>query len=852
MGVQYFCRNKRRRQAIVDHAILNSIDYLEVLDRDALAEPPIDTPRQRTLLVRFLRVLPASLTGDNVRIDGGVRVTPVKVEWAGRASDAGDLFANGRITESERDFLLTQSEPDHLLVVRTNSEGDYSNYCLSLVTSPTDQSPPTDFDPILSRVEFSFKVECPSDFDCKIEPECPPEATAAPFIDYMSKDYASFRQLILDRLAIIMPGWQERNPSDIGIALVEVLAYAADYLSYFQDATATEAYLNTARRRISMRRHARLLDYYMHDGCNARVWVAFQIDAGGDGVYLPGINEVTGSPTRLLTQVPEGTVIPEDRLQEVLAAHRAEVFELMDDLRLYRAHNQIMFHTWGDEECCLPMGATRATLKDDTGERLRLRPGDVVIFEERHDPGTGEEKDSEPAHRHAVRLTQVYPEALEDGEGKRTPGPLVTDTLFEQPIVQIEWDAQDALPFPLCLSTVIDGSMLENVSVVLGNVALADHGQTISRENIDPPSGHRRYRPCLQETNITHRVPYRTQQDIRRPATTSIIQDPRKALPDVQLTGDGETWAPRRDLLNSDCFANEFVVEMEKDGRSFLRFGDGIYGRKPSARKQLQAEYRIGNGTAGNVGADAIGHVVTGVSGIIDVRNPLPAKGGTDPESMDEVRLYAPQAFRTQERAVTEEDYAKVTERHPEVQKAVAIRRWTGSWYTMFVTVDRKGGRPVSPVFEAKLRQFLERFRLAGHDLEIDGPRFVPLDIVLTVCVAHGFFRSDVKQALLKTFSNQDLPDRRRGLFHPDNFTFGQPVYLSQIIAKAMAVPGVQWVDVDDSGDKPNRFRRWGEPAHGEIDKGMIEIARLEIARLDNDPSLPENGKIDFIMEGGL
>jgi hypothetical protein len=852
MGLQYFCRNKRRRQAIIDHAILNSIDYLEALDQDALVEPPIETPRQRTLLVRFVKTLPAGITGDNVCIDGGVRVTPVKVEWAGRASDAIDLFANGRITESERDFLLVQPRPDHVLVVRTNSEGDYSTYRLSMVASPTDFSPPTDFDPILSHVEFSFKVECPSDFDCKVKQECPPEVRTAPTIDYLAKDYASFRQLILDRLGIIMPDWKERNPSDMYMALVEVLAYAGDYLSYFQDAAATEAYLSTGRRRVSVRRHARLLDYPMHDGSNARAWIAFQVGPGGDGLHLPVINQVTGIPTRLLTQVPEDTLITEDHLEEVLTAHRADVFELMHDLRLYLAHNQISFYTWGDEECCLPTGTTRVTLKDDPGQRLRLRPGDVLIFEERYDPGTGREEDADPAHRHSVRLTRVHPEAQEDGEGRRTPGPLVMDSLFEKPIVDIEWDTRDALPFPLCLSAVIEGSLLENVSIALGNVALADHGKTISGEAVSPPSGHRRYRPHLHETNITQRVPFRPEQDISQPATTTIIQEPRKALPAVKLTGEGETWTPRRDLLNSDRFATEFVVEMESDGQGSLRFGDGIYGKEPSAGVQLQAGYRIGNGTAGNVGADAIAHVVIGVSGIIDVRNPLPARGGTDPESLDEVRLYAPQAFRTQERAVTEEDYAKLTERHPEVQKAMATRRWTGSWHTMFVTVDRKGGRPVSPAFEDKLRAFLERFRLAGHDLEIDGPLFVPLDIVLTICVSPGYFQRDVKKALLKTFSNQDLPDGRRGFFHPDNFTFGQPVYLSQVIATAMDVPGVKWVDMDDSGDKPNRFRRWGEPAHNEIDKGMIEMARLEIARLDNDPSLPENGKIDFIMEEGL
>ena len=201
---------------------------------------------------------------------------------------------------------------------------------------------------------------------------------------------------------------------------------------------------------------------------------------------------------------------------------------------------------------------------------------------------------------------------------------------------------------------------------------------------------------------------------------------------------------------------------------------------------------------------------------------------------------------------MTEADYAPVAQRHSEVQRAVATRRWTGSWYTMFLTIDRKGGLAVDADFETDLQAFLERYRLAGQDLEIDGPSFVSLDIAFTVCVEPGYFRSDVKAALLEVFSNRDMPDGRRGFFHPDNFTFGQRVYLSEFLAKAMQVPGVRWVDTQNGESTTNRFKRWGQPAHGEFDQGWIDIGRLEIAHLDNDPSAPENGKLEFIMEGGL
>jgi predicted phage baseplate assembly protein len=282
---------------------------------------------------------------------------------------------------------------------------------------------------------------------------------------------------------------------------------------------------------------------------------------------------------------------------------------------------------------------------------------------------------------------------------------------------------------------------------------------------------------------------------------------------------------------------------MGNDGRAQLRFGDGVLGRAPAA--ELIATYRVGGGRQGNVSAEAIAHVVTTVEGITDVRNPLPAHGGTDPEPIEQVRLYAPQAFRTQGRAITEADYVAVAERHSSVQRAAATRRWTGSWYTMFVTIDRRGGFGIDDAYELEMRRHLERFRLAGYDIEIDAPRFVPLDLALTVCVAPGYFRSNVKQALLETFSNADLRDGRRGFFHPDNFTFGQPVYLSHVVAAAMSVTGVSWVEA-------LRFQRWGEGTHDELADGQISFGRLEIARLDNDASRPESGHVEFDMRGGL
>jgi len=194
---------------------------------------------------------------------------------------------------------------------------------------------------------------------------------------------------------------------------------------------------------------------------------------------------------------------------------------------------------------------------------------------------------------------------------------------------------------------------------------------------------------------------------------------------------------------------------------------------------------------------------------------------------------------------VTEDDYARIAERHPEVQKAVATLRWTGSWHTMYVTIDREGGAEVDEPFKKDLITFMECYRLTGHDLEVCSPSFVPLDISMDICVAPGYIKSNVKKTLLNAFSNADFPDGTRGFFHPDNFTFGQPIYLSQLISTAMKASGVSRVKV-------TRFQRWKEPEDGEIDRGCMILDRLEIARLDDDPDKPGNGRIEFNMAGGL
>jgi hypothetical protein len=871
------CQQDDRRDAVRRVKGLNGLDYIEVSND------------QLTLTVFFLGKLPPELSEEKpglekfLQLEGGRRVTDIQITKVKPVSDP-------------------DPEKDDQLVITLDKYGDFSTYTLSLAGVEN-------IDPRYDHVDFNFKINCPSDLDCAPVCKCEPRTFTEPEINYLAKDYASFRQLILDRLALLVPDWKERHVPDLGIALVELLAYSGDYLSYFQDAVATEAYLDTARQRISVRRHARLVDYKLSEGCNARAWVCIQTDSDfgldpADASFTTGFDD---------PQLAGKIILNWDDLRSVPAS-AYEVFEAMPlesgaQIQVYAAHTEIDFYTWGEKECCLERGSTSATLVDDwvkkepspqpsdqadpkatasqssRERKLRfLKPGDVLIFEEILGPITGNRADVDPTRRHTVRLTKV------------TPG---EDALYKQPIVEIEWAAEDALPFPFCISAIGEApecKYLENISVARGNVVLVDHGRTVEAEKLgdvptlrteaicecaDHPGDIQTipglFRPKLAKTPLTFRQRLAADDPPKAkwmPAVSLLKQDVRDALPQVWLKSlPDEPWGARYDLIESAPDDAHFVVEIDNEGVAHLRFGDGELGFQPPAAMSFGvtdsasngtgdisgagtipppgATYRIGNGTAGNVGAEVISLLVlknTTLSGAsITVRNPLPAQSGTNAEPLSEAKLFAPHDFRDPkkiQRAIIADDYEMIAERNAKVQQASAALVWTGSWYEADTAIDPFGGEDADDALLRQIATYLEKYRRIGHDLRVMRARYVPLDLKLEVCALPHYQRAHVKTALLDVFSNRILTGSRRGFFHPDNLTFGEGIFLGKIVATAQAVPGVECVRV-------TRFQRLFESANREIENGVLPLRVNEVAQLDNDPNYPEHGKLEIQVGGG-
>jgi hypothetical protein len=863
---------------------LNGIDYVEV--------DPADHSKLRAV---FLRPVPAAGYGfpaqpDLITITGGVRKPGIHVVKA------------------------TVAPPD-ALALECSEAGDFSTYVLTL------RHP--DLDPPLSEVPISFAATCATDVDCRADDVCPPEPADEPLIDYLARDYASFVRLLQDVAAVRHGSFTDGNAADLAQMLIELLAYRGDHLSYLLDAVATEGYLDIARQRRSLRRHARLVDYRMHEGRNAWTWVTFAVSADGD---IPG-----GTP--LLSRIgaalsPGGAApvatIPDtwldpaqpERFETSAALREAAVFETAHAVSCVARNGEIQVHTWGNDDCSLPRGAREGYLFSVSPGGLATRPaltdGDFLVLEEvRGSSGGGLPADADRRHRTVVRI-EGEPEDTADALYSRTllsvgdPVSHVAQWELQRwtagptlPLLRVRWRRADALPFPLCLSaTTPDGRRLRSIAVARGNVALADHGRTVA-ETLEPLVPKRiPVEVRLKRGPLTQQAPTMDGRHFAaRPlasARTTLAGDPGDVIPAVVMrtvdVAGARTWSPVSDLLDSTPFDEHVVAEpgapvgggpaaapaIEGDPGgvapggtlgtgAVVRFGDGVYGADPRAGRErgtvaYTAWYRVGNGPAGNVGADTLAHIaVPAVAGgwptVNALRNPLAATGGIAPEDPEEVRAAAPAAFSVDQlRAITESDYAAAAQRLASVQDAVAGFRWTGSWLTVFVAVDPAdeadlvafpdGRTGLAAAFEAQVRARLATARQTGYDIELRPPRFVALELVLDLCVAAGHFRSEVAAAVRAAMGGGYEPDGTPGFFNAIRRTFAQTIWLSAIYAAVEAVPGVDSVHV-------MRFRRLGQGDNQELELGRLDLGRWEIARCDNDPNFAEHGTLTVTAHGG-
>ena len=725
--------------------------------------------------------------------------------------------------------------------------GGFANYTMGIDDERVDRQ--------FNNIEFSFKANCQSRLDCKQSVhDCPEEREVDFPVDYRARDFWSLRRALTDFAALRYPDWQDRLEADAGMMLLEVMSAVGDELSYYQDRVAREAYLETATQRRSLRHHARLVDYELHEGLAASTWLDVAVKTGDSGTLKAGADVWAESDTgeAVYFEVGRG-------LKDVI---NGETF-LVD-----AAVNSLAPHIWDEDRQCLPAGATEVyvdgwhkanlpfntTTDDDIPCRwmlLQTTPFDPSVMERRW------------------MVCVIAINELED--------PLADDPACEK-ITQLVWQPAQALPFEMDMATLeargnlvpatagryseswlVTGADITDLVPALPAAQQALFARSVERSGANESTTHLYTLPASDETPLCWL------------GSDAGSAEPEVRVAELQWNGaaleekPGGEWQWVRSFLDEyaslpddEHFSledgswrrvvgyrrgGEKIVHQDyagSDGKT-IRFGDNAFGKVPDNRMFI-VSYRLGNGRAGNVAADTLVNFdSTGMTFVDRLTNPLPAETGKDAQTAEEVKLLAPEAFRAETyRAVREEDYREAAERLSWVQRAGAQFRWTGSWLAAFVTPDPLGAVTITANQREAMTVQMDRFRQAGRPAAVSDPDYADIDLIITVCVQPFAYPGQVEARVLAALVGNS---KTNGFFSADNFTFGDPLRRSQLEAVIHRVPGVR-----ATGEIKIRRRGYFD---WQVLTGPYEVGQREVLRLENNPDYPERGTLELIMEGG-
>jgi hypothetical protein len=701
-----------------------------------------------------------------------------------------------RITSADHYTYQAQrrSLRNRQVVLGLDSEGDDSVYTLSVHGR--------DIDSFADRRTLRFHLDEERPFDCFEAAPAPAPDPQLVTIDYLAKDYTSFRQALVDFIPTRLADWTERSEADLGIMLLELLAATADELSYMQDRVANEAFLSTATQRRSVADHLALVGYSLDEGAAAYTWLQFQV-SGTAPITLPS------SPGLRVSTTPQN------------ANDALVVFETMAPATLRAEHNEIAIYTDQNRNCCLPRAALSVALE---GRHEFLREGDYVLFDS---ITTGQ--------RDIVRLSAPPAIIVPTGAGSGAVE-----------VTVLSWSIGTPLRYDYCAA--------DRETVVRGNLVLAVHGETVE-DDVDLPAAlsddPSRLRVHLSTPPLAHLDPIAL--SLMAPVgSVSQVSASARSMSTLQVQIDGLEWHEVPTLLTSNAEDRDFRVEIDDAGDATVVFGDGTRGIRPADGGALKAIYQVGGGDIGNVGPDALVSIRPRnleeeqlATAITSVTNPLPGGGGRRLESREHARRIGPGSARQLLVAVTPADLEAAavafTDSHGQqpVRRARAISRRTGTGlHTLLLVEPTYGGALDSSVRDA-LVSFIQTRRLAGTDIEITGAQYLPINLVFSILLAAGTRPADVVAEVKRTLGRAELPGGRRGFFHPAEFGFGDPLIVSRLYAAIIGVRGVAAVEIDvltpiGPTDETQQV----------LARGSLQVFPGQILRLDNDPSAPANGTL--------
>ena len=307
------------------------------------------------------------------------------------------------------------------------------------------------------------------------------------------------------------------------------------------------------------------------------------------------------------------------------------------------------------------------------------------------------------------------------------------------------------------------------------NVAAATHGESVQE--------------LLGNGDAT--IPYQSFTLGQPPLTYVSAETPTGSASTLKVYVNDVLWQQAPFFYGRGANEHIYVTQRDDEGRTTIRFGDGINGaRLPTGQNNVRAEYRKGGGLGGLVEAGQLSQLLSRPLGLKEVINPEAAEGAEDPESRDDARKNAPTTVLTLDRAVSLQDYEDFTRTFAGIAKAQAVWVWDGRKRSIFITVAGVEGEALAEdgFVISQLKEALRQYGDPFVAFTIKSYRQALFQIHGTVTIHADYLIDTVTAEVMADLSLRYAFDARE---------FGQQVALSEVIAAIQSIAGVVAVDID-------------------------------------------------------
>ena len=323
------------------------------------------------------------------------------------------------------------------------------------------------------------------------------------------------------------------------------------------------------------------------------------------------------------------------------------------------------------------------------------------------------------------------------------------------------------------------------------------------------------------------------------PLTYITAPTPSGTASTLEIRVDGLLWQEAPRFTAPGPTERAYTVRLDENGSATVQFGDGTHGtRLPTGSGNVEARYRVGLGTAGNVKAEQISMLLTRPPGLKAVSNPVAASGGTDAEAGDEARRNAPLRVRTLDRIVSLRDFEDFAAAFTGIGKAQAVWLWDGERRMVHLSVAGTDGAPLDPngALYRNLLAAIDSARPPHQPLRVSPCHDLCFGLTAGLWVAPDYEAEKVLAA-----AGQAL----ESAFGFAARAFGQPVTGSEVLAALQGVAGVIGADLDrlvqveagltvrtssgPDGSIPARTARWQDGKLQPADLLLLDSAAVTL-----------------------